>query len=147
MVRHFTLPKTQRSITRVAASTVPSPKNPSVLEQNWQMDVNALAFSKMSLYRIPNENNAACQALVAVPALTKDEFVSGWTVKRRLQAEQTAQSRLIQVDIFHLPSQARVHRSVGADAFPIGDKTGALERSISQTRSVETPFYSQQAQS
>lgn len=36
-----------------------------------------------------------------------------------------------QVDIFHLPSLARVHRSVGADAFAINDKTGSFSPSPS----------------
>ncbi|KAK4046597.1 Astra associated protein 1 Asa1 [Microbotryomycetes sp. JL201] len=102
MVRHFTLPSTELSITRVAASAVPSPKNPTTINPDWQMDVNALAFSKMSLLLLSSTTTQ--QALVAVPALTKDELI----------------------DIFHLPSHSRIHRSIGADTFPIGDKTGTV---------------------
>lgn len=38
------------------------------------MDVNAMAYCKMSLLSVPGKQG---EALVAVPALTKDELVSG----------------------------------------------------------------------
>ncbi|GAA5965997.1 hypothetical protein JCM10213_007728, partial [Rhodosporidiobolus nylandii] len=44
------------------------------------------------------------QALVAVVSLTKDEFV----------------------DILHLPSQSRLHRSIGSGAWGVGEKTGSV---------------------
>ncbi|SCV73326.1 BQ2448_7252 [Microbotryum intermedium] len=106
-IHHFQLPKLLKSITRSAASAVPSVKEPTPLDPDWSMDVNAMAYCQMSLFKIAQEHvgekekgKGKEKALVAVPALTKDE----------------------QVDIFHLPSFSRVHRSVGEGCF-IGSKT------------------------
>ncbi|SGY43649.1 BQ5605_C001g00042 [Microbotryum silenes-dioicae] len=108
-IHHFQLPKSLRSITRSAASAVPSVKDPTPLHPDWSMDVNAMAYCQMSLLRIASEEadggkgKGKERALVAVPALTKDE----------------------QVDIFHLPTLSRVHRSIGEGCF-IGSKTGTV---------------------
>jgi len=40
------------------------------------MDVNAMAYCKMSLLRLGKDEQGREQGLVAVPALTRDELVS-----------------------------------------------------------------------
>ncbi|KAI5479676.1 WD repeat protein [Pseudohyphozyma bogoriensis] len=103
LVHHFTLPDHAPSIQRASASAIPSPTDPTPLEPNWSMDVNAMAYCQMSVLPLPSIDGKE-EALLSVPALTKDELI----------------------DVFHIPSLSRVHRSIGADAFPIGDKTGTL---------------------
>ncbi|BGP19252.1 Astra associated protein 1 Asa1 [Rhodosporidiobolus nylandii] len=79
----------------------------------WEMGVNAMTFCGMGLLRLPLPSGAGQdgkgkageeQALVAVVSLTKDEFV----------------------DILHLPSQSRLHRSIGSGAWGVGEKTGSV---------------------
>ncbi|KPV73852.1 uncharacterized protein RHOBADRAFT_54446 [Rhodotorula graminis WP1] len=100
-----------------AATAVPSPATPSTgIERAWSLDVNAMSFCRMSVCLVGGRTREAKgkeraveqdrpdeEALVAVPSLTKDDFV----------------------DIFHYPSKARAHRSVGAGAF-VGQKTGTV---------------------
>lgn len=88
-IHYYPLPSLPPDIARVgAAAAVPSPSKPSRwIEPVWSLDVNALAFSKMSVCQIPSthraEPDAAAtwkgkekeQALVAVPSLTRDELV------------------------------------------------------------------------
>lgn len=80
-IHYFHLPSSTPSISGTAATAVPSPKDPTPLEPTWSLNVNALAYCKMSLLRLLSESNVEPQALVAVPALTKDgqvrSFVSG----------------------------------------------------------------------
>lgn len=70
-IHYFLTPIVPPSITRTPATNVPSPKAPTPLVPEWSMDVNAMAFSKMSILRLSDGT-----ALIAVPALTKDEMVS-----------------------------------------------------------------------
>ncbi|GAA5954947.1 hypothetical protein JCM21900_005943 [Sporobolomyces salmonicolor] len=100
-------------LQRGAATAVPSPASPSPgIEPVWSMDVNAMNFCKMSVVELSPGSSSAkgkgkaveAEGLVAVPSLTKDDFV----------------------DIFHIPSKERAHRSIGVDAFPIGNKTGTV---------------------
>lgn len=99
---------------------MPSPKDPTNLSPEWEMDVNAMAYCRLSLLRTGKEGGRE-QGLIAVPSLTKDEQVS----LHKFYRDETTDA-LIQVDIFHLPSLSRVHRSVAANAFPINDKTGTV---------------------
>ncbi|GAA5915880.1 hypothetical protein JCM5296_002521 [Sporobolomyces johnsonii] len=100
-------------LQRGAATAVPSSASPSPgIEPVWSMDVNAMNFCRMSVLEFsPGLSSAKgkgkaveAEGLVAVPSLTKDDFV----------------------DIFHIPSKGRAHRSIGVDAFPIGHKTGTV---------------------
>ncbi|GAA5862385.1 hypothetical protein JCM3774_002499 [Rhodotorula dairenensis] len=107
-----------------AATAVPSASHPSPGFDTpaWTLDVNAMNFCRMSVLTLapesdhgssiaaPEQKGKSCAgeadphgALIAVPSLTKDDFV----------------------DVFHYPSKARIHRSVGKDAF-IGYKTGSV---------------------
>ncbi|GAA5843240.1 hypothetical protein JCM9279_002033 [Rhodotorula babjevae] len=97
-----------------AATAVPSPAAPTLgIERAWSLDVNAVSFCRMSVCSVRGSAREAKgkerevdedeEALIAVPSLTKDDFV----------------------DIFHYPSGARAHRSVGAGAF-LGQKTGTV---------------------
>lgn len=72
-IHYYELPTAAPSISRSAASAVPSAKDPSTLSPTWSLDVNALAYCKMSVLPIPDA--PAGTALVAVTALTKDELV------------------------------------------------------------------------
>ncbi|GAA5853863.1 hypothetical protein JCM8547_007478 [Rhodosporidiobolus lusitaniae] len=123
-----------------SSSSAPSPSTSSTEpsssafsatpEKAWSMPINAMNFCRMSVLPLSRpslagrqgkgraveeehnegedggrvEGDGEGEALVAVVSLTKDEMV----------------------DIFHLPSQARVHRSVGSGAFAIGEKTGSV---------------------
>ncbi|GAA5821694.1 hypothetical protein JCM11251_000976 [Rhodosporidiobolus azoricus] len=105
------------------ATSVPSPSAPSNgLEQEWEMDINAMNFCRVGILRLSGmgerenshekgrndkgleDGSQGEEALVAVVSLTKDEFV----------------------DIFHYPSKARIHRSIGSGAFDVGEKTGSV---------------------
>ncbi|KAK4700738.1 ASTRA-associated protein 1, partial [Phenoliferia sp. Uapishka_3] len=102
-IHYFPLPtRPSSSISRSSASATPSPNDPSPLPPSWSMDVNAMAYCKMSI--LPLDGALRKEGLVAVPSLTKDE----------------------EIDVFHLPSQERVHRAIGKSLFPIGAKTGTL---------------------
>ncbi|GAA6033187.1 hypothetical protein JCM8097_002986 [Rhodosporidiobolus ruineniae] len=91
----------------------------------WEMPINALNFCRIGVLRLPpmaeregkgkekaqeeeddtgEEREGGEEGLVAVVSLTKDDFV----------------------DVFHLPSQARIHRSIGAGAWAVGEKTGSV---------------------
>lgn len=81
---HYTpLPPSPRSLNRAAASAVPSPKDPTPLPSEWSMDINAMAYCKMSLLRLGKDEQGKEQAVVAVPALTRDELVSIGVVGRQ----------------------------------------------------------------
>ncbi|BGP50896.1 Astra associated protein 1 Asa1 [Rhodotorula kratochvilovae] len=98
-----------------AATAVPSTSAPSEgVERVWSLDINAMNFCRMSVCSLgvratgkgkerEVDEEGGEEALVAVPSLTKDDFV----------------------DIFHYPSETRVHRSVGEGAF-VGQKTGTV---------------------
>ncbi|ORY77635.1 WD40-repeat-containing domain protein [Leucosporidium creatinivorum] len=103
---HYTpLPTSIRALNRAAATAVPSPKEPTPLRSEWSLDVNAMAYCRMSILRLGRDEMGREKALVAVPALTRDELI----------------------DIFHIPSMARVHRSIGANCFiGEGNKTGTV---------------------
>lgn len=102
-IRCWQLPQSIPALRRSSAHAVPSPKRLDALAAVWEMDVNAMAYCRMSLMPLPSD-----AALVAVPALTKDD----------------------QVDIFHLPTQQRLHRSIGHELFPLNDKTGQAPSAI-----------------
>jgi hypothetical protein len=125
------MPVMPPSISRVgAAASVPSPHDPSQgVEPAWSLDVNALAFSKMSVLQRKSDDT---EALIAVPSLTKDELVSLVFGTEFLKQVGDAAPALTfnQVDVFTVPSSGRVHRSIGAGAFAIGEKTGELTRVI-----------------
>ncbi|GAA6058717.1 hypothetical protein JCM10212_003405 [Sporobolomyces blumeae] len=92
----------------------------------WTMDVNALNFCQLDLVELDADARDGSplahddvdeskskgkkrvpvdpSGLIAVPSLTKDDFV----------------------DIFHLPSFERLHRSVGMGSASIGHKTGSV---------------------
>ncbi|GAA5895766.1 hypothetical protein JCM8208_005082 [Rhodotorula glutinis] len=105
------------SVNHGAATAVPSPVAPSTgIEHAWSLDVNAMSFCRMSVCpvgrraredkgkeRAVEQDDEVDEALIAVPSLTKDDLV----------------------DVFHYPSKARTHRSVGAGAF-VGQKTGTV---------------------
>ncbi|GAA5936391.1 hypothetical protein JCM1841_002926 [Sporobolomyces salmonicolor] len=100
-------------LQRGAATAVPSPASPSPgIEPVWSMAVNAMNFCRISVLELSPGSSSAkgkgkaveAEGLVAVPSLTKDDFV----------------------DIFHIPLKDRAHRSIGVDAFPIGHKTGTV---------------------
>ncbi|BGP34618.1 Astra associated protein 1 Asa1 [Rhodotorula toruloides] len=107
---------TSTSLDHGAATAVPSPSSPSPsIKPVWSIDINAMNFCRMSVMRFGDRMGKGKErevevdpvpeeALMAVPNLTKDDFV----------------------DIFHIPSKARLHRSVGKDAFPLGVKTGTI---------------------
>ncbi|GAA5910232.1 hypothetical protein JCM6882_001781 [Rhodosporidiobolus microsporus] len=120
-LRLFRLPVSSASVSTTpfpAATSVPSPSAPSHgVEKEWEMDINAMNFCRVSLLRLDGEVTAGGgkgkgketgkggeEALVAVVSLTKDEFV----------------------DVFHYPSKARIHRSIGSGAFDVGEKTGSV---------------------
>ncbi|KAM0755087.1 WD40 repeat-like protein [Meredithblackwellia eburnea MCA 4105] len=110
------VPPLSETISRSSATAIPSPKDPtSGIEKKWEMDINCMAYCRMSVLtlseKVEGKGKAKAteifgdnEALVAVPSLTKDE----------------------QIDIFHIPSQARVHRAIGTSLFPLGLKTGTL---------------------
>ncbi|CAD6569962.1 MAG: ASTRA complex subunit [Cyphobasidiales sp. Tagirdzhanova-0007] len=85
------------SETLPVCSTLPSSTSPTRITPLYTIETNALGYCKCSLLQLSD-----CQALVAVPSTLRDELV----------------------DIFHLPSGKRVHRSVGKDAFEA--KTGTV---------------------
>lgn len=70
-VHHFVLPQLPKSIIRSSVSSVPSATSPTDIAPAWSMDVNSLAYCKLSLLKLDNG-----KALIAVPSLTKDELVS-----------------------------------------------------------------------
>ncbi|GAA6010871.1 hypothetical protein JCM10207_003968 [Rhodosporidiobolus poonsookiae] len=122
-LRFFRFPRPFSSPSTTSDSTAPSPSasapSPSAPSQNaelrqpeWTMRINAMNFCRMSVLSLSAERGQTDikgkgkerEGLVALPSLTKDDFV----------------------DIFHVPSQARIHRSVGAGAAAIGEKTGSV---------------------
>ncbi|GAA5985103.1 hypothetical protein JCM10908_002524 [Rhodotorula pacifica] len=129
LIHLYRFPSSEHATTTAAvpaaATSVPSPSRPSPEFENgpaWSLDTNAMNFCRMSVLPLlkreqqegkgkgradPNEEEEDLPeqggALIAVPSLTKDEFV----------------------DIFHYPTRARLHRSIGKDAF-IGHKTGSV---------------------
>lgn len=123
---------TATTLDHGAATAVPSPSSPSTgIKPAWSIDVNAMNFCRMSVMRLGDRKGKGKEregqvdampeeALMAVPSLTKDDFVR---LSLGLVAVHTL-TRFAQVDIFHVPSKARLHRSVGKDAFPLGVKTG-----------------------
>lgn len=72
-IHYFPLPSQPTSILRASASAIPSPGDPSTLTSTWSMDVNAMAYCKMSVLAIDGARPP--EGLVAVPSLTKDEEV------------------------------------------------------------------------
>lgn len=121
-IHYYELPTVAPSISRSAASAVPSAKDPSTLSPLWSMDVNALAYCKISVLMILD--SPAGTALVAVTSLTKDELV------RLFDVIAVCELMLRQIDIFHLPTLSRVHRSIGASLMPIADKIGQSSFSL-----------------
>ncbi|GEM12313.1 WD-40 repeat-containing protein [Rhodotorula toruloides] len=107
---------TSATLDHGAATAVPSPSSPSFgIKPAWSIDINAMNFCRMSVLCLSDRKGKGKEremedvpimeeALMAVPSLTKDDFV----------------------DIFHIPSRARLHRSLGKDAFPLGVKTGTV---------------------
>lgn len=70
------------------------------------------------------------EGLVAVPSLTKDDFVR-FLLSPTYPSDFNIYSRSrtgTQVDVFYVPSKKRLHRSIGLDQLSIGSdgKTGSL---------------------
>ncbi|GAA5991037.1 hypothetical protein JCM11641_006598 [Rhodosporidiobolus odoratus] len=129
LIRYFPLPPASASTTspsaalptspstavsRTSAPAAPAPASPSAglspKEAEWEMPINAMNFCRFSLFTGDRDGKEGvgqdeqAEGLVAVVSLTKDEFV----------------------DVFHMPSQSRVHRSIGAGAWAVGEKTGSV---------------------
>ncbi|GAA5982884.1 hypothetical protein JCM5350_001540 [Sporobolomyces pararoseus] len=91
--------------------TFQNPLNFDFVKPTVTLDVNALNFCQLSLLDLSNWKGKGKEGegLVAVPSLTKDD----------------------QVDIFHVPTRTRLHRSVGISSLLIGggnddQKTGSV---------------------
>ncbi|GAA95693.1 hypothetical protein E5Q_02350 [Mixia osmundae IAM 14324] len=93
------VPEKPKTLSRAAALQVPSIASPSTVELMGSTGINALGFCKFSLLAV-----SQAEALVALPSILQED----------------------QVDIFHLPSLTRVHRSVAADAFVTTDRVGMV---------------------
>ncbi|GAA6005077.1 hypothetical protein JCM11491_002572 [Sporobolomyces phaffii] len=111
------------SLAKLSPSSFASPlTGADALQPFLTLDVNALNFCRLSLLEIPTQNLDASEGLIAVPSLTKDDHV----------------------DVFHVPSRARLHRSIGISSLVIGggnedQKTGKF---FVQSRSRLTPHAS-----
>jgi len=99
----FELPTAPTLVSRAPASISPESEHVGLGQPAWSLDVNALAYCRLSILRLGDGD-----ALVANTSLTKDEFV----------------------DVYHVPSGKRVHRSVGQGALPINTKTGAVMNTV-----------------
>lgn len=118
----FELPTAPTLVSRAPASISPESEHVGLGQPAWSLDVNALAYCRLSILRLGDGD-----ALVANTSLTKDEFV------RLCQVSFLSFLSLLildslsctQVDVYHVPSGKRVHRSVGQGALPINTKTGA----------------------